>query len=42
MKKCMGCMEEFDEMQTVCPHCGYLEGTKPVEVYTSWHIHWRK
>lgn len=33
MKKCMGCMEEFDEMQTVCPHCGYIEGTKPVEVY---------
>lgn len=33
MKKCMGCMEEFDENQTLCPHCGYEEGTMPAEVY---------
>lgn len=33
MKKCMGCMEEFDESVTLCPHCGYEEGTSPLEVY---------
>lgn len=33
MKKCMGCMEEFDENQTICPHCGYVEGTKTAEIY---------
>ena len=29
-KRCMGCMELFDEKLEVCPKCGYIEGT-PVE-----------
>ena len=33
MKKCMGCMEDYDESLEVCPHCGYEENTKPAEVY---------
>lgn len=33
MKICMGCMEEYDESLSVCPHCGYVENTKPAEVY---------
>ena len=33
MKLCMGCMEEYDESLNVCPHCGYVENTKPAEVY---------
>lgn len=33
MKICMGCMEEYDESLNVCPHCGYVENTKPAEVY---------
>lgn len=32
MKKCMGCMEEYEESLTICPHCGYVEGTQPAEV----------
>ena len=26
--RCMGCMEEFSEKFAVCPHCGYIRGTK--------------
>lgn len=33
MKRCMGCMEEYDESLSVCPHCGYDENTKPAEGY---------
>lgn len=25
---CMGCMEQFDDALEVCPHCGYVRGTK--------------
>ncbi len=32
-KKCMGCMEDYDENLEVCPHCGYIEGTKPQIAY---------
>lgn len=35
MKKCMGCMEEYEEDLTICPHCGYAEGTGAAEV---WHM----
>lgn len=24
---CMGCMEEFEENEKICPHCGYHRGT---------------
>lgn len=27
-KRCMGCMEEYDDELEVCPYCGYIEGTK--------------
>lgn len=27
-KRCMGCMEEYDDEFEVCPYCGYIEGTK--------------
>ncbi|MBR2471662.1 MAG: PASTA domain-containing protein [Clostridia bacterium] len=33
MKKCLGCMEEMEESLSVCPHCGYVEGTPPKEIY---------
>lgn len=36
MKRCMGCMEEYDDEYEVCPHCGYVEGSKPKIAY---HIH---
>ncbi len=29
MKICMGCMRKYNSELTVCPHCGYVEGTKP-------------
>lgn len=29
-KVCLGCFSKYDEKFTVCPHCGYVEGT-PVE-----------
>ena len=31
MKRCMGCMETYEEEYQVCPWCGYIEGTKPQE-----------
>ena len=31
MKRCMGCMENYNEQLSVCPHCGYVEGTLPDE-----------
>lgn len=31
MKRCMGCMEVYDEKFEICPHCGYMEGTMPEE-----------
>lgn len=32
-KLCMGCMDYYDDRYQVCPHCGYIEGTKPKEAY---------
>ncbi|MBQ7542914.1 MAG: serine/threonine protein kinase [Clostridia bacterium] len=29
MRRCMGCMQEYDEQYAVCPYCGYREGTPP-------------
>lgn len=29
MQRCMGCMKEFGKEYDVCPHCGYVVGTKP-------------
>lgn len=26
MKKCLGCMQEYEETYQVCPHCGFVEG----------------
>lgn len=33
MKRCLNCMEMYDERYDVCPHCGYVEGTPPKEIY---------
>ena len=33
MKRCMNCMKEYGKQFEVCPHCGYIEGTEPKEVY---------
>lgn len=30
-KRCMGCMQLFNEEYEVCPHCGYVVGTKAEE-----------
>lgn len=32
-KRCMGCMNVYEERFTVCPHCGYVEGTPAKEAY---------
>ncbi|MDO5127928.1 MAG: PASTA domain-containing protein [Eubacteriales bacterium] len=31
LRKCMGCMEDYDDEYEVCPHCGYVEGTDTKE-----------
>lgn len=31
--RCMGCMEELQDGQDTCPHCGYKVGTRSVEVF---------
>lgn len=33
MKYCMGCMEQYEDEYQVCPHCGYVEGTRAEESY---------
>ena len=33
MVRCMGCMTPFDGDYQVCPHCGYVIGTRPKEAY---------
>ena len=33
MVRCMGCMNEYDDGLTVCPHCGYAQGTPAREAY---------
>lgn len=30
-KRCMGCMENYDNEYEICPHCGYVEGTPAEE-----------
>ena len=32
-RRCMGCMEVYDDKFEVCPHCGYIYGTPPREAY---------
>lgn len=34
--RCLNCMKEYDDEFAVCPHCGFVKGTKPKEVY---HLH---
>lgn len=29
MKICFGCFGSYDDQFEICPHCGYVEGTKP-------------
>ncbi len=31
MKRCLGCMETYNDELDICPHCGYVEGTMPEE-----------
>ncbi len=31
--RCMNCMAEYEEDQECCPHCGYVRGTQPKEIY---------
>ena len=31
MKRCLGCMQSYDDKLDLCPHCGYIEGTMPEE-----------
>ena len=33
MIRCMGCMREYEDGLTVCPHCGYRQGTPAREAY---------
>lgn len=33
MKLCMGCMQEMDDQEVICPNCGYTEGTLQSESY---------
>lgn len=28
-KRCMGCMNEYDEGLEICPYCGFVEGSEP-------------
>ena len=30
-KRCLGCMELYDDGLELCPHCGYVEGTRAEE-----------
>ena len=30
-KRCMGCMELYDDKFDICPHCGFCEGEKAEE-----------
>lgn len=31
--RCLGCMEEYDDKESVCPYCGYKKGTPVKELY---------
>ena len=33
MIRCLNCMEIFDEVYGVCPHCGFIPGSPPKEAY---------
>lgn len=33
MKRCLNCMKTYRDEFEVCPHCGYVEGTPPKEIY---------
>ena len=33
MIRCLGCMEEYEDHMTACPHCGYQAGEGPKEAY---------
>ena len=33
MERCMNCMEIMGDGIECCPHCGYVKGTKPKEIY---------
>ena len=33
MKRCLNCMKEYEGLEKYCPHCGYIEGTPPQEIY---------
>ena len=33
MKRCLGCMKEYNEELDKCPYCGYEENTPPLEAY---------
>lgn len=33
MRRCMGCMEEYEEQYDICPYCGYVHGTPGLEAY---------
>ena len=35
-KRCLNCFKEYDAVYEVCPHCGFVEGTPPKELY---HLH---
>lgn len=32
-KKCLNCMKDFDKSFQICPHCGYVLGTPPKELF---------
>lgn len=32
-KRCLGCMQEYEEELEACPHCGYIYGTPAKEAY---------
>lgn len=31
MKRCLGCMQTYNDELDICPYCGYVEGTMPEE-----------
>lgn len=33
MERCLNCMEIMGDGMDTCPHCGYVKGTKPKEIY---------
>ena len=33
MKRCLNCMQEYGDQFEICPHCGFIEGTPPKEIY---------